>query len=170
MKVIQSKLSFRPLLEATSSSYDHFCDQNFVFKSSRKRPLPWATATTFGITQNPLFLSPYKRALRLGAEEIGQIVVKELVQDKLIKKYVKLHGNVKQQKLHWNLILIKADRDLLIISCGSRRTWAIHLDEHLEKELFPISLSIATPNGSLRKPSARYCKRMTFRASPLSPR
>ena len=40
--------------------------------------------------------------------------------------------------------------------CGSRRIWAIHLDEHLERELFPISLSIATPNGSLRTPLAKF--------------
>ena len=32
----------------------------------------------------------------------------------------------------------------------------IHLDEHLERELFPISLSIAMPNGSLRKPSVKF--------------
>ena len=40
--------------------------------------------------------------------------------------------------------------------CGSRRICTIHLDQHLERELFPISLSIATPNGSLRKPSAKF--------------
>ena len=33
------------------------------------------------------------------AEEIGQTVVKEIVQDNIIKKYVKFHGSVKQQSL-----------------------------------------------------------------------
>ena len=32
----------------------------------------------------------------------------------------------------------------------------IHLDEHLERGVFPISLSIAMPNASLRKPSAKF--------------
>ena len=40
--------------------------------------------------------------------------------------------------------------------CGSRRIWAIHLDEHLERELFPISLSFATPNDSVRRLSAKF--------------
>ena len=40
--------------------------------------------------------------------------------------------------------------------CGSRRLCAIHLDEHLEGELSPIALSIATPNGRLAKPSAKF--------------
>ena len=39
---------------------------------------------------------------------------------------------------------------------GSLRICAIDLDEHLERELSPISLSIAIPNGSLRKPSAKF--------------
>ena len=39
------------------------CGWNFVMKSSRKRPLPWATVTSFGIIQLnfPLFLSFRKR-------------------------------------------------------------------------------------------------------------
>ena len=35
----------------------------------------------------------------LGAEEIGKTFVKEFVQDRLIKKDVKFHDRVKQQKL-----------------------------------------------------------------------
>lgn len=40
--------------------------------------------------------------------------------------------------------------------CGSRGICAIHLDEHLERELFIILLSIAMFNGSLRKPSVKF--------------
>ena len=40
--------------------------------------------------------------------------------------------------------------------CGSRRICAMHLDQCLVIELFRISLLIATPNGSLRKPSAKF--------------
>ena len=108
-------------MTALVSDCDHFWDypKSFVLK-----PLQATTQTK-------------------SAEEIGQTVVKEFVQDKLIKKYVKF----------------QAGRDLLII----RQTvvvvveiiCTIHLDEHLEREVFPISLSIAMPNGSLRKPSAK---------------
>ena len=64
-------------MTAPLSDWDHFWDypKSFVLK-----PLQATTHTQ-------------------GAEEIGQAVVEEFVQDKLIKKYVKFHGSVKQQKL-----------------------------------------------------------------------
>ena len=40
--------------------------------------------------------------------------------------------------------------------CGSRRICETHLGKHLEREIFPFSLSNATPNGSLRKRSAKF--------------
>jgi len=46
----------------------------------------------------------------------------------------------------------KAQFRTLALESGSN----IDLDEHLERELSPISLSIAAPKGRLRKPSVKF--------------
>lgn len=127
----------------------------------------------------------------LGAEEIGKTIVKEFVQDRLIKKDVKFHDRVKQQKLKTfetlycvpvsldnnKTVTLKADRDLLrrvVVALESGRN--VDVDELLQRELSPVPLSIATPKGSLREASGksdlskRYYNRMFLRANALSAR
>ena len=106
----------------------------------------------------------------LGAEEIGKTIVKEFVQDRLIKKDVKFHDRVKQQKLKTfealycvpvsldnnKMVTLKADRDLLrrvVVALESGRN--VDLDKLLQRELSPVPLSIATPKGSLREASGK---------------
>ena len=120
---------------------------------------PVSDCDHFWDSQNPLSLSLYKRPLRLGSEEIGQTVVKEFLQDKLMKKYVKFYVSVKQQKLAFETLDSNKSRQGPLdhkACCSCRRICAIFLDNHLERELFPMSLSIATPNGRLRKPLAKF--------------
>ena len=106
----------------------------------------------------------------LGTEETGKTVIKEFVQHRLIKKDVKFHDSVKQKKLKTfetlycvpvslennKTVTIKADRDLLrrvVVALESGRD--IDVDELLQRELSPVPLSIATPNGSLREASGK---------------
>ena len=106
----------------------------------------------------------------LGAEEIGKTIVKKFVQDRLIKKDVKFHDSVKQQKLKTfetlysvpvslessKTVAIKADRDLLrrvVVALESGRN--VDVDELLQRELSPVPLSISTPSGSLREASRK---------------
>ena len=106
----------------------------------------------------------------LGAEEIGKTIVKELVQDRLIKKDVKFHDRVKQQKLKTfetlycvpvsldnnKTVTLKADRDLLRrVVVASESVHNVAVDELLQRELSPAPLSIATPKGSLREASGK---------------
>ena len=140
---------------------------------------PWGanlvTAATRDVVSKEIKHDP------LCAEETGQTVIKEFVQDKLIKKEVKFHGSVKQQKfktfdtLHLIPFSLDNNKTVAIKADSWGMLWLPYnlsnVDEHLEGELSPTSLSFATPNGSLRKPSesliwARYCKRMIVRASP----
>ena len=98
----------------------------------------------------------------LGAEEIGKTIVKEFVQDRLIKKDVKFHDGVKQNrklKTFETLYCVPvslADRDLLkrvVVALESGRN--VDVDEVLQRELSPVPLSIATPKGSLREASGK---------------
>ena len=95
----------------------------------------------------------------LGAEEIGNTIVNEFVQVRLIKKEVKFHDSLKQQKLKTfetlyyvpvsldkdKTVGIKADRDLLrrvVVALESGRE--VDVDILLQRELSPVPLSIAT--------------------------
>ena len=106
----------------------------------------------------------------LGAEEIGKTIVNDFVQDRLIKKEVKFHDSLKQQKLKTfeNLysvpvsldkektVAIKADRDLLrraVVALESGRE--VDVDTLLQRELSPVPLSIATLDGCLRLTSSK---------------
>lgn len=106
----------------------------------------------------------------LGAEEIGKTIVKEFVQDMLIKKDIKFHDRVKRQKLKTfetlycvrvsldnnKTVIIKADRDILrrvmvVLESGHN----VDVDKLLQREHSPGLLSIATPLGSLSKASGK---------------
>ena len=107
----------------------------------------------------------------LGAEEIGKTIVKEFVQYRLIKKDVKFHDLVKQNRKlkpfktlycvpvsldNNKTVTLKADRDLLrrvVVALESGRN--VDVDELLQRELSPVPLSIATPKGSLREASGK---------------
>jgi len=90
------------------------------------------------------------------------------VQDRLIKKDIKFHDSLKQQKLktfetlysvpvsldNSKTIVIKADRDLLrrvVVALESGRD----VDALLQRELSPVPLSIATLDGNLRQASGK---------------
>ena len=106
----------------------------------------------------------------LEAEEIGKTIVNEFVQVRLIKKEVKFHDNLKQQKLKTfetlysvpvsldkeKTVAIKADRDLLrrvVVALESGRE--VDVDTLLQRELSPVPLSIATLDGCLRLTSSK---------------
>ena len=95
----------------------------------------------------------------LEAEEIGKTIVNEFVQVRLIKKEVKFHDSLKQQKLKTfetlysvpasldkdKTVAIKADRDLLrrvVAALESGRE--VDVDPLLQRELSSVPLSIAT--------------------------
>ena len=98
----------------------------------------------------------------MGAEEIDQTVI----QDKLIKKEVKFHDSVKQQKfktfetLHLIPFSLDNNKTVAVKTDSWGMLWLPYnlsnVDEHLERELSTISLSFATPNGILRKPSEKF--------------
>ncbi|KAK2554918.1 hypothetical protein P5673_023601 [Acropora cervicornis] len=106
----------------------------------------------------------------LGAEEIGKTIVNEFDQVRLIKKEVKFHDSLKQQKLKTfetlysvpvsldkdKTVAIKADRDLLrrvVVALESGRV--VDVDTLLQRELPPVPLSIATLDGCLRLASSK---------------
>lgn len=106
----------------------------------------------------------------LGAEGIGKTIVTEFVKARLIKKDVKFHDSLKQQKLktfetlysvpvsldNSKSVAIKADRDLLrrvVVALESGRE--VDVDTLLKRELSPVPLSIATFDGCLRQASGK---------------
>lgn len=106
----------------------------------------------------------------LGAEGIGKTIVKEFVEARLIKKDVKFHDSLKQQKLktfetlysvpvsldNSKSVAMKADRDLLrpvVVALESGRE--VDVDTLLQRELSPVPLSIATLDGCLRQASGK---------------
>ena len=101
----------------------------------------------------------------LGIEEIGKKVVKEFVETRLIKKDIKFHDTLKQQKVKTfetlytvpvsvdksKTIAMKPDKDLLrrvIVALESGRD--VDVNTLLQSELAPVPKSLATLDGSLR--------------------
>ena len=102
----------------------------------------------------------------LGVEEIGKKVIKEFVETRLIRKEIKFHDTLKQQKVKTfetlytvpvsvdksKTIAMKADKDLLtrvIVAVESGHD--IHVNTLLQSELAPVPKSLATLGGSLRE-------------------
>ena len=102
----------------------------------------------------------------LGIEEIGKKVIKEFVETRLIKKEIKFHDTLKQQKVKTFETLytvpvsvdksktsaMKADKDLLrrvIVALESGRD--VDVNTLLQSELAPVPKSLATLDGSLRE-------------------
>ena len=122
------------------------------------------------VTTGDVAIEEIKQDL-LGAEEIGKTIVNEFVQVRLIKKEVKFHDSLKQQKLKTfetlysvpvslnkdKTVSIKADRDLfrrVVLALGSGRE--VDVDTLLQRELLsPVPLSIATLDGCLRLASSK---------------
>ena len=102
----------------------------------------------------------------LGVEEIGKKVIKEFVETRLIKKEIKFHDTLKQQKVKTfetlytvpvsvdksKTIAIKADKDLLrrvIVALESGRD--VDVNTLPQSELAQVPNSLATLDGSLRE-------------------
>ena len=102
----------------------------------------------------------------LGIEEIGKKVIKEFVETRLIKKEIKFHDTLKQQKVKTFATLytvpvsvdksktsaMKADKDLLrrvIVALESGRN--VDVNTLLQSELAPVPKSLATLDRSLRE-------------------
>ena len=102
----------------------------------------------------------------LGIKEIGKKVIKEFVETRLIKKEIKFHDTLKQQKVKTFETLytvpvsvdksktsaMKADKDLLrrvIVALESGRD--VDVNTLLQSELAPVPKSRATLDGSLRE-------------------
>lgn len=100
----------------------------------------------------------------LGVEENGKKVIKEFVETRLIKKEIKFHDTLKQQKVKTfetrytvpvsvdksKTIAMKADKDLLtrvIVALESGRD--LDVNTLLQSELVPVPKSLATLDGSL---------------------
>ena len=100
----------------------------------------------------------------LGVEEIGKKVIKEFVETRLIKKDIKFHDTLKQQKVKTfetlytvpvsvdksKTIAMKADKDLLrrvIVALESGRD--VDVNTLLQSELAPVPKSLSTLDRSL---------------------
>ena len=111
----------------------------------------------------------------LGAEEIRKTILNESVQDRLMKKEIKFHDRLKQQKLKTietlysvpisldkdKTVANKADGDLLrrvVVALESGRE--VDVDTLLQRELSPVPLSIATLDGCLNLILAISYRRM----------
>ena len=106
----------------------------------------------------------------LDAKETGKAAIKEFVNDRLVKKDVKFHDRIKLQKLktfetlysvpviidNSKTISMKADKDLLRrVVVALESGCDIDVDTLLQRELSPIPLSLATPDGNIRSASSK---------------